>query len=83
MLEHARAGRTAAAAFFGESFATGTGQLNTLTEVNDVLAMKWLTEGIAWYAAGQFDDRGRSQVRTLIAGGYTPTSLGEMWWDEG
>jgi hypothetical protein len=156
MLEHARAGRTAAAAFFGEAFATGftlrvypdrpslvaywrsqwgqsftpwcwlvasatrtlavtfsprlwqadtcghvgnaaelrsimtheiihvlNGQLNTLTEVNDVLAMKWLTEGIAWYAAGQFDDRGRSQVRTLIAGGYSPTSLDRMWWDEG
>lgn len=51
------------------------GQLNPLPEVNAVASLKWLTEGLAFYAAGQLDDAARSQLRGLIAGGYTPASL--------
>lgn len=156
LLEHARAGRAAAAAFFGESFTDGftfrvyptrqaltdywrsswgqtfspecwmvasatralavtlsprrwsadtcghggsdsevrlimaheivhvlNGQLSASTEVNNLLSMKWLTEGLAFYAAGQFDESGRSQVRALIAGGYDPTSLERIWSGQG
>jgi hypothetical protein len=50
-------------------------QLNPLPEVNAVASLKWLTEGLAFYAAGQLDDAGRAQLRSLIAGGYAPTSL--------
>jgi hypothetical protein len=51
------------------------GQLNPLPEVNSVASLKWLTEGLAFYAAGQLDDAGRAQLRALIAAGYAPTSL--------
>jgi hypothetical protein len=51
------------------------GQLNPLPEVNAVGSLKWLTEGLAYYAAGQLDDARTAELRSLIAGGYTPTSL--------
>lgn len=55
------------------------GQRCPKPEFDGMDEMGWFVEGLAVYASGQLDDKGRARLRRALSEGKGPTSLADVW----